>query len=298
MAAPSVIVLGGSGLVGSRVCELWSSSADILAPSHAELDVLDAKALEALIATTPASSVVNLAAWADVDGAEPESGNTSGTVHRLNVDYPARLAALCERHSKHLVHVSTDYVFDGANAQRPYLEDDSTGPLCWYAQTKQQGEAAVLAADASACVARIEMPYTARPHAKRDLARLVVGRLQQKQALPGVTDQRITPVFLDDAANALRALAEARYRGLVHVAASDWTTPYDFATGIARRLGLPRDLIVPAPFDEFAASRPARRPQHSWLDVARFTSQFGGGILRSVDDALEAWTAQWHASVS
>jgi dTDP-4-dehydrorhamnose reductase len=298
MTAASVIVLGGSGLVGSRVCELWSAGTGIVAPTHSQLDVLDASALDAFIAKTPSSSVVNLAAWADVDGAEPESGNTSGTVYRLNVDYPARLAALCRRQAKHLVHVSTDYVFDGTNAERPYLEDDPTRPLCWYAETKQLGEAAVLAADPSACVARIEMPYTARPHAKRDLARLVVGRLQQKQALQGVTDQCITPVFLDDAVSALRVLAEAHFSGLVHVAASDWTTPYDFATGIARRLGLPQDLIVPAPFDEFAASRPARRPQHSWLDVARFTSQFGSGILRSVDDALEAWTAQWHASVS
>jgi dTDP-4-dehydrorhamnose reductase len=298
MAAPSVVVLGGSGLVGARVCELWSTSADILAPSHAQLDVLDASALDAFIATTPASSVVNLAAWADVDGAEPESGNTSGTVYRLNVDYPARLAAVCQRQAKHLVHVSTDYVFDGTNAERPYLEDDPTRPLGWYAETKLRGETAVLAADPSACVARIEMPYTARPHAKRDLARLVVGRLQQKQMLQAVTNQSITPVFLDDAVSALRTLAEAHYSGVVHVAASDWTTPYNFAAGIARWLDLPRDLIVPAAFEEFAASRPARRPQHSWLDVARFTSQFGSGILRSVDDALEAWTAQWHASVS
>jgi dTDP-4-dehydrorhamnose reductase len=298
MAPASVIVLGGSGLVGARLCELWSASADIVAPTHSELDVLDASALDAFIANTPSSSVVNLAAWADVDGAEPESGNTSGTVYRLNVDYPARLAALCQRQSKHLVHVSTDYVFDGTNAERPYREDDPTHPLGWYAETKQLGEAAVLSTDASACIARIEMPYTARPYAKRDLARLVVGRLQQNQTFQGVTDQRITPVFLDDAVGALRVLSDARHTGVVHVAASDWTTPYNFAVSIAQRLGLPQDLIVPAAFDEFATSRPARRPQHSWLDVARFTSQFGSGVLRSVDDAVEAWSAQWRAGVS
>jgi dTDP-4-dehydrorhamnose reductase len=298
MASPSVIVLGGSGLVGARVCEMWSPSADVIAPSHAQLDVLDASALEAFVASTPATSLVNLAAWADVDGAEPERGDTAGVVHRLNVDYPARLAGLCRRYAKHLVHVSTDYVFDGTNVDRPYTEDDATRPLCWYAETKQRGESAVLAADPSACIARIEMPYTARPYPKRDLARLVVSRLQQKQTLQGVTDQRITPVFLDDAVSGLRALSEARYSGVVHVAASDWTTPYDLATNIARRLGLPQDLIVPASFGEFAVSRPALRPQHSWLDVGRFTRQFGDGILRSVDEALQAWTAQWHASVS
>src|SRR2546430_502199 len=75
-----------------------------------------------------AEMVVNTAAWADVDGAEPESGNIEGRVHRLNVDYPDRLARLCGELHKHLIHVSTDYVFDGTNADRAYAEDDQTNP--------------------------------------------------------------------------------------------------------------------------------------------------------------------------
>jgi dTDP-4-dehydrorhamnose reductase len=290
-----MIVLGGSGLVGWRLCALLGQDTEIIAPTHAELDVLDSKALEAFITNAQAHSVVNLAAWADVDGAESQSGDTAGIVYRLNAEFPGRLAALCRQAGKHLVHVSTDYVFDGTNSESPYAEQDETGPLCWYSQTKREGELAVLANNADACVARIEMPYTAGQHAKRDLARLVATRLREGQTVQGVTDQRITPVFLDDAAIALRRLADAHYTGPVHVAASSWTTPCEFARGIARRLGLNEDCVVPVEFAEFAATRPARRPQHPWLDVSRFTQTFGTGILRPVTDALDVWTAQWQS---
>jgi dTDP-4-dehydrorhamnose reductase len=289
----AVAVTGGSGLVGSIVIERWANQATVLAPSHAELDVLDARAVRAFLETTRCDTVVNLAAWANVDGAEAEKDDTSGTVYRLNVAFPGQLAETCQRLGKHLIHVSTDYVFDGTRADAPYKEHDPTRALCWYAETKLRGEQAVLQADHTACVARIEMPFTARDQTKRDLARTIVARLQQGQTIQGVTDQRITPIFLDDAADAIWQLAVARYAGLMHVAASDWTTPFQFATALAQRLGLSSELVVPETFERFSATRPARRPQHSWLDVTRFTEVFGPGILRPVDDELNAWMTQW-----
>lgn len=291
-----VVVLGASGLVGSRLCQLWSDEVEVIAPSHGEVDVLDAAALRAFLEATPVQDVVNLAARADVDGAEAERGDTTGTVYRLNVAFPTYLAEQCRRLGKRLVHVSTDYVFDGTNAERPYTEGDPTRPLCWYAETKWRGEDGVLEANPNACVARIEMPYTAREHAKRDLARLVASRLAQNQTVQGVTNQRITPVFLDDVAAALRALVGSDFRGIIHVAASTWTTPFDLAVQIARRLDLRENLVQPVAFEEFAQTRPARRPQHSWLDVTRFTKAFGDGILRPVDEALGAWTTQWRSN--
>jgi dTDP-4-dehydrorhamnose reductase len=290
----AVAVIGGSGLVGSTLVERWARRAEVLAPSHAELDVLDPRALVAFLETTYCDTVVNLAAWANVDGAEAEKDDTSGTVYRLNVAFPGLLAESCHRLGKYLIHVSTDYVFDGTSAHAPYREDDATRALCWYAETKLRGEHAVLQAADTACVARIEMPFTGRDAPKRDLARTIVARLQQGQTIQGVTDQRITPVFLDDAADGLWQLSVARYAGLMHVAASDWTTPYEFALGLARRLELPTELVARETFERFSASRPALRPQHSWLDVTRFTELFGPGILRPVDEELDAWMTQWH----
>jgi dTDP-4-dehydrorhamnose reductase len=188
--------------------------------------------------------------------------------------------------------VSTDYVFDGANDERPYREDDATGPVCWYAETKLAGERAVRSSGAQACIARIEMPFTGRDYPKRDLARTICERLRASQPITGVMDQRITPIFLDDAVRAFRLLAEARYTGNVHVAAADWTTPLTFARSIAERLGLNADLIQPESFDTFALKRVATRPQHSWLDVSLFAELFGADVLRPVESELDSWVDQ------
>jgi dTDP-4-dehydrorhamnose reductase len=292
VAPQSAIVLGGSGLVGSRLVELWASDVHVIAPCHAELEVLDSDALANFLRQTPADVIVNLAAWADVDGAEAEKGDTTGRVYALNATYPQRLANLCGELNAHLVHVSTDYDFDGKNAERPYREDDPTGPPCWYAETKRAGEQAVLTSGAQTCVVRIEMPFTGRDHRKRDLARTICDRLRANQPITGVTDQKITPIFLDDAAMAMRRVVEARHTGIIHVAAADWTTPLRFAQSIARRLSLNPERIQPESFERFSLKRAATRPQHSWLDVSQFAEIFGENILRPVESELDTWVEQ------
>lgn len=288
-----VVVLGGSGLVGSRLLQLWRDRGlEVLAPSHAELDVTDIAALTAFLRDHRQATVVNLVAWADVDGAEAQRDDVHGAAYLLSAAYAGELARGCAELGIYLLHISTDYVFDGTNAERPYVETDATNPLCWYARTKAVGEHLVRNAGGEACIARIEMPFSAQPHRKVDFARLCLGRLRSGQAFTGVRDQRITPVFLDDAAEALRRLLALRVVGTVHVAASTWTTPYDFARGIAVRLGLDTDAVTTTSFQEFSATRPARRPQHSWLDVGKATALIGPGVLRSVDEQLDAWAAQ------
>jgi dTDP-4-dehydrorhamnose reductase len=286
----AAVVLGASGLVGSRVLELWPEG--VLAPTHADLDVLDEDALKSFLRQTDAPVVLNLAAWADVDAAEAQRGDTTGRVYALNAAHPGRLASLCGELGKYLVHVSTDYVFDGASAERPYREADATNPLGWYALTKQVGERQVLDSGAPACVARIEMPFTARPHPRRDFARICLSRLGAGESILAVEDQRITPIFLDDVVQALQLVTRERFMGTVHVAATDWTTPYRFARSIAQRLGLNTALVHPEQFAIFAAGRAARRPQHPWLDVGLFTELFGPHVLRPVEGELDAWVNQ------
>jgi dTDP-4-dehydrorhamnose reductase len=293
---PRVVVLGGTGLVGTRFRELAAERLDLEAPTRSQLDVLDDAALAAFLRQTPAEVVLNLVACTDLDGAELERGQTDGVVYRTNARLPGRLAALCAELGKHLVHVSTDYVFDGEQADRPYVETDPVHPLSWYAQTKQQGEAAARATGAPLTIARIEMPFSGRPHKKLDFARFLVGRLRAGQELVAVDDQKITPVFLDDAVAALAFLLEERAAGVFHVASASWTTPYAFAHAIADRLGLDSGLITRQRFDRFAPTRRARRPRHSWLDVGRFARLAPRPILRTVDDEIAALTAQLGAA--
>ena len=298
MSQGPIVVLGASGFVGSRVLDLWRDEATLVAPTHGELDVLDTPALAAFLRDVPAATVLNLVAWADVDGAEAQRGDQHGRVYALNARFPGALASICGELGRHLVHVSTDYVFDGTSADRPYREGDPTNPVCWYAATKQLGEEAVLRSGANASIARIEMPFSGREFPKRDLARTCAARLMAGQPISGVMDQRITPVFVDDAIAAFALLVRHRYSGIVHVAAADWTTPYTFARSIARRLDLNPDLVTPETFEVFGQQRPARRPQHSWLDVAHFVELFGERVLRPVDAELDAWAAQMVGQMS
>jgi dTDP-4-dehydrorhamnose reductase len=284
-----VVVFGGSGFVGSRVLALWRDEHDVLAPTHAEVDVLDENAVAAFLMECDAPVVLNLAAGAHVDAAEAERGSRSGRVYALNAEFPGRLAALCEALGKYLLHISTDYVFDGTQAERKYREQDPPHPLSWYGETKLAGERLVLERHPSACIARIEMPFSGRPHSRSDFARTCLRRLEAGDTIVGVTDQRITPVFLDHAVKALR---------VVHIAATDWTTPYRYARSIAERRGLDTALVLPARFEEFAATRPAPRPQHSWLDVSHFVTLFGHDILRPVEDALDEWVQQLQSAAS
>ena len=290
-----VVVIGGSGLVGSRVVEMWRNEFELIAPSHAELDVLDARAVQRLLGDTRPTAVLNLAASTQVDAAEAERGRHEGAVYALNADGPGLLAGLCREIGAQLIHVSTDYVFDGTQAERAYREDDPPRPLSWYAQTKLVGEQRVLERCPGACVVRIEMPFTTRPHPRGDFARTCLRRLQAGETVAGVTDQRITPVFVDDAVRALRVLLEGRATGLIHVASTEWTTPYRYARAVATLSELDAELVQPTTFGAFARTRPAPRPRHSWLDTSRFTSRFGPGILRPFDEALAAWAQHLQA---
>ena len=112
----------------------------------------------------------------------------------------------------------------------------------------------------------------------------------------GVVDQRITPVFLDDAVRALGRISEARFTGTLHVAAAGWTTPYLFIRAIAARMGLNADLVAGETFADFAPKRAARRPQHSWLDVSCFEQHFGPNVLRAPEAELDAWVQQVSAT--
>ena len=293
-----LLVFGGSGFVGSRVLELWQADLELVAPTHGEVDVLDLDAVSALLTSAHPAAVLNLAAGAHVDAAEAERDDRGGRAYALNGDFPGRLAALCAERNTYLVHLSTDYVFDGRQAIRAYREQDPPNPLSWYGQTKLIGEQRVREAHPKACVARVEMPFSAQAHPRTDFARTCLRRFEAGQVVAGVTDQRITPVFLDDAIHALRRLIAERYTGLIHVAATTWTTPYQYARSIAERLGRDPELVQPTTFEAFSATRPAPRPRFSWLDVTRFTSEFGPTILRSFEAELDAWFAQLSTAVT
>ena len=280
-----ILVLGGSGLVGSRFLEL-ATDYNVVAPSHEELDLLDLKKLETYLTESDANIVLNFAAFTNVDTAEQEKDNEDGVVYKLNVSLPKVLAQNCLDLNKYLVHVSTDYICDGTK-QTPYLENDIPNPVNWYGTTKMLGEDAVKEVSSEFLIVRPEMPYSAKFEKKLDLARVFIKMLKEGTVINGVIDQKITPTFVDTLVNGLFKLIEVRATGIYHLASTDYTTPYDFAVMIAEKFNLDKSLIKSVPFAEYNQSRKARRPQNSYLNVSKFETEFGKGILKTVEGSVD-----------
>lgn len=277
-------------MVGSRFIEM-ATEYNISAPSHEELDLLDFQKLETYLSESDADIILSFAAVTNVDTAEEEKDNEDGIVYKLNVSMPKTLAQNCLSLNKYLIHISTDYIFEGTK-QTPYVEDDLPNPVNWYGTTKMLGEDAVKETSPDFLIVRPEMPYSAHFEKKLDIARIFLKMLKERKEINGVSDQKITPTYVDTLVAGLLRLIEVRASGIYHLASADYTTPYDFAVMIAEKFGLDKNLVKSVPFAEYNQTRTAKRPQNSYLDVTKFETEFGEGILKTVSESVDEFKAK------
>jgi dTDP-4-dehydrorhamnose reductase len=237
-----------------------------VALSRAELDVTDRNAaLEALSGGT----VINCAAYTDVDGAEAESE----AAHAVNADGARNVAEAAER----VIYISTDYVFDGAKRQ-PYVESDSPAPLQEYGHSKLAGERATAEANENHLVVRSAWLFGAGGRNFVDTM-LTLGR--ERAELRVVDDQVGSPTFTGHLADVLVALAGGGERGVLHVSGAGSCSWFEFAGAILERAGVDAELSACSSED---FPRPARRPANSTL-----RSERGAPELPSWQDGLEAY---------
>lgn len=225
--------------------------------SRGELDIADQNSLQQVLDRHHPQVIFNCAAYTRVDRAESESLEA----HRVNVDGPAVLAEACAIRDILLVHVSTDYVFDGL-ACRPYREDDPTHPLSIYGKSKLLGEQAIEQKLERRIVARTAWVYGALGN---NFVRTMLRLAGEREELRVVDDQIGSPTWTGDLAEALLGLVEHRAApGTYHITNSGVASWYDFAVAIveeARSLGwlLAVERVVPIGTEEYptAAVRPA-----------------------------------------
>lgn len=287
-----VVVFGSTGLVGSRFIELNKEKYNFLAPTIEKLDILNLVQLTEFIEKSDASVIINFAAYTDVDKAEEESGNTEGIVYKINALAPKYLADICKNLNKYLIHISTDYIFPGTKSDGPYSEEDTPGAVNWYGQTKFLGEKNITESGVKYAIVRIEMPYSSHFDLKKDIARTFLEMLEQGKEINALTDQKVTPVFVDDIANALSLVIEKQPEGILHVVSADTTTPFEFAQTIAEVFGLDKSLVTPNKLAEYNLQKTVKRPQYSWLSAKKFENIFGTGILHTTKESLKFFKAQ------
>ncbi len=281
-----IAVFGGGGLVGTRFINLQKDNFEIESPSVSEVNVLDKLAVLRFIQASGADTVINFAAITDVEKSEEEAGDKDGICFQVNAIGARNAADVCKDLNKHLIHISTEYVFDGTKSDSPYTETDLPNPKNWYGMTKLFGEEFVLKSGCRSTIVRISMPYSPFYGEKSDVARFFLTQLKKGNAIRAIEDQRVTPTLVDDIVNALQALIEKQSLGLYHVSSKDSVTPLEFAKTIAGVFRLNYHLVIPVSFKEYNKTKKAKLLQYSWLNPAKFEKEFGDQILHTAEEDL------------
>ena len=286
--AGTVLITGAAGQLGRALLATAGPGRRCVPVDRRSCDVADAGSIEAAMSTHRPTLVVNAAAYTAVDRAEsePEAAEQGNAVG------PAMLAEACGRHGARLVHVSTDFVFDG-RGHRPYRPDDPTGPASVYGRTKLEGERRVAEiTEGRGLILRTAWLYDG---SGRNFVTTMLRLMRERGDVRVIADQIGTPTSSTSLARGLWALVDAGAAGIHHWTDAGIASWYDFAVAI-RRLGVERGLVaesvrvVPIATEEYPT--PAVRPAYSVLDkreswgVAGFVPMHWEASLAEVFAAL------------
>jgi dTDP-4-dehydrorhamnose reductase len=290
--AVHLLVTGANGQLGQCLADqLKAQNIAHTLLSRQDADINDTVVLEKIIADKGVTAIINAAAYTAVDKAESEPD----LARRVNVDGPAALAKLSARFDIPLLHVSTDYVFDG-NKQTPYIETDATGPTGVYGQTKLDGELAIQRHATKYIIMRTAWVFSEYGN---NFLKTMLRLAKERDTLGVVADQVGCPTYAGDLAQALISIAqqlheaeeqnlpEARY-GIYHYAGDEAVSWHGFAMAIFEEAHQ-QGALVKIPVVNAIATQdyptPAKRPAHSVLSATKI----------GVDYAVRA--SEWRISV-
>lgn len=301
MISPQILVTGAGGFVGAALLRALSRRRDAgvlatgrrlpqdavwLSGGYAQLDVLDADAVEHTVQDFAPNVVVHLAAESRVEACEADRE----ACWSLNVASVETLAATCHRHGARLVLVSSDMVFSGADG--PYAEDARPAPINTYGRTKLAAENALRTSRLRRwTIARTTLVYgRPAPDGRGNLVSWLVGELRAGRPVRVAADQRRTPTLDADLADGLVRLIRFDKQGVYHLAGREWLTPFDIALRVAEAFGLDRSLISPATTAELHPNAP--RPLLGGLLTLRADSEVGFRAT-PLDAALQGLAQTW-----
>ncbi len=288
-----VLIYGGTGLIGSRILELLSNDFEFIAPTHEEVDLSNFEAVSENIATSKPDQIVYAAGFTNVDLAEDEKDK----VFLLNAEVVRVISESANNLKIPLHYLSTDYVFDGTKTDSPYTESDAPNPLSVYAKSKREGELVALGTSPKNSVLRLIMPYSATYKKKPDLVRTFLSKLRSGESFQVVSNQNINPIFVDDFVFGAAEILKRHAFGIYHLAATTYTTPFEFVKLIAKEFGFDYPRVSEANFEDFSKIRKAQRPQHSWLSTDKFRKEIHKGVLHSLEEGIQIFKGQLEKGV-
>ena len=254
-----VAITGAGGMLGHDLASAClDRDHEVYALERANLDITDAEMCDEVVSELRPDAVLNCAAWTDVDGAEADEAGATA----VNDTGAANVAAACARHGAKILHVSSDYVFDGSK-RRAYVESDMPEAISAYGRSKQAGETSVAVSNPRHLIVRSSWLFGAAGH---NFVETMLRLAGEQPEVVVVSDQIGSPTYTRHLAPALALLAESEEWGIHHVAASGRCSWFDFAQEIFDQTGT--ECRVMATTTD-VVGRPAPRPPFSVLGTER-----------------------------
>lgn len=276
----TILITGANGLLGQSLVRVFSGTSHVVATGrqasllpamegvrYRPLDIGDAQACREVVDETAPDIIINAAAYTHVDGCEREREQC----WRVNVKGVAHLAYAARKHMAQLIHLSTDYLFDGETG--PYDENARPAPLGYYGKAKLASENAVRTAGIPYAIVRTNVIFGAGVDVKSNFFLWIYRSLVAGKAIRVVTDQYNNPVLADDLATGIRQLVEASRYGVYHLAGADYMNRFVFARTLADVFDLDAGLVEPITTD--ALEQAAPRPRRGGLRIERARADFG-----------------------
>lgn len=286
-----ILITGSKGQLGNEIRMLEEKGAlnpkyKFVYTDYEELDITSARKVNAFFKEHKFKAVINCAAYTAVDKAESDLENCRA----VNEIGPANLAKACAKFDAFMIHISTDYVFDGTK-ERGYLEDDATGPLGAYGITKLAGEEAVKKHLKRSATIRTSWVYSRFGH---NFAKTMM-RLSTRDEISVVADQTGCPTFAGDLAKAIFEVLEQRKKikdnEMLHFTNYGECTWHNFACHIMDVMGS-KCKVNPIPTSEYPT--PAKRPEYSLLSTKKIRTKYGveipywkNSVTRCVDYLMD-----------
>lgn len=277
-----ILVTGSNGLLGQKLTELIEKDSNhyliatargksVLPISKGEyysLDITDALEVEKILSTSKPDVIINTAAMTQVDQCETDKE----LCWNANVTSVANLISSCRKHNIHLVHVSTDFIFDGSHG--PLDENEKPSPVNYYGESKLASEQLLFQSGIPYSILRTVLVYgITQDMSRSNIVLWVKGSLEQGKTIQVVNDQFRTPTLAEDLAMGCYLAAKQKATGIFNISGKDFLSPYDIAIQTAEYFNLDKSLIKATDSTQF--KQPARRPLITGFIIDKARKELG-----------------------
>lgn len=270
MIKKRILIIGSNGMLGQRLTEYFSKQKDVelLCTSaetksfipdieYQQLDITQKHEVKNIITKFFPDFIINAAAYTNVDKAETERE----LCWKINVNGVDNIAFYSWTIDSHLIHISSDYIFDGKNG--PYTEIDLPNPISYYGRTKLASENSIKASGTRFTIIRSNVLYGPSKYGRPDFVKWVYNSLKNSQKIKIVTDQINNPTYIDDLVNGISNVIKNKKEGIYNIGGKELLSRFEFTKIIAKMFNLNTELIIPILTEEL--NQPAKRPLKSGL---------------------------------